>query len=672
MRVRGCVGALVLLVPLVLWCSGAARASGAAGATGAAGAAGAQQPVFRTSADLVTVPVSVRASGTPVAGLKPEDFLVLDNGVPQKITSVEGEAVPADITIVVETSLAMKDYIGSISDQVKRIAAMLRPTDRLEVLGVDTYVEPLLSLKPAAEQPPIGRLRVGGLASINDAMVAALLREPDRERPHLVIVISDTIDSMSTTEMTTVRDVAKQSGATLVIAWVTLSLTDGPPPPPWYTSAEREGKAVTAPISGGKGPTIGNGRSVDRSRYWIPHYSPPPGRPLAAFDPLSQAAEESGGALHPPGVFTDRSAAAIFKKVFDDYRHSYVIRYNAEGVARDGWHEIVVTTPRTPSYELHARKGYLVEAPPRVNRASATPGSLLALYDAEAADDEAGVEKAIRWNRSSRDAMQLLSDFKAGVHAFPGEPRREFVLALQLAESTLPMPYTNVRASTYDLLARYSRLVRQVSGDDEFEKDWMAAALALSEAPVRPADAQKLLESAIKRFPDEPRFLLAKAMLADQQAQAKTADAVIGFYDAATMSEFTRDEARVRKARLLNRLGRNAEALANVDAVTAIQNDQTLQFWRELIRAKILDDLGRLSDAIAGFRAALAIAPEAQSARMGLMTSLARNGQTADALVVAEAIQTAGADADDPWWRYWQADYRFFPNLLARMKGLAK
>jgi hypothetical protein len=154
--VRGCAGALVL------GCSGALLNG--------------QQPVFRTSADLVTVPVSVRANGTPVGGLKPADFVVLDNGVPQKVQSLEGEAVPADITLVVESGYAMRNYIGTVSDQVAKISKMVRPLDRLEVISIDTYVEQLLPLKPAAEQPALGRLTVGRFTSSNDAMVAALLR----------------------------------------------------------------------------------------------------------------------------------------------------------------------------------------------------------------------------------------------------------------------------------------------------------------------------------------------------------------------------------------------------------------------------------------------------------------------------------------------------------------
>jgi VWFA-related protein len=652
----------------------------------------AQRPVFRTAADLVTVPVMVRVSGTPVGGLTPDDFLVLDNGVPQKVQSLEGEAVPADITILVETSLAMKAYMGPLAEQVRKISAMARPADRLEVIGIDTYVEPLLPLKAAAEQSPLGRLRVGGLASVNDALVAALLREPDTERPHLIIAITDTVDTMSMTEMTTVRDVAKQSGATLVIAWVTMSI-DAVGGTSWYTTSEREKQAVAAPIMpppptdatvarSQHEPSIGNGRSVDRARYWVPHYTPPAGRKISAFDTLTEAAETTGGALHPPGVFTDRSAAAIFEKLFNDYRRSYILRYAAEGVARDGWHDITVTTPKYPSYQLRARKGYFVETPKApVDRATLPPGSLLALAAAADAGDAGAIEDTLRQNRTSADLLKLLKEFKAGGAAFPTAPRREFVLALDAAESALPSSNSLVLAAVYEHLNRYSQSVRQVSGRDGFEKDWFAAALGLVQARLRPDDAGKLVEAATKRFRDEPRFVLARAVIADQTLHLKKsggalaerdAAAVSADYDAAMASALTRDEAAIRKAWLLHRLSRPADGLAALDQTGPIDADPTLRYWRELIRGTLLDDLGRLPDAAAAFRSALAIAPDAQSARIGLMTSLARSGRVDEARIVAEAIAAAPPESDDPWWDYWKADYRFFPGLMARMRGAMK
>ena len=89
---------------------------------------------------------------------------------------------------------------------------------------------------------------------------------------------------------------------------------------------------------------------------------PPAPHTIDDFDLLRKTAEETGGALHEPGVFTDRTAAAIFEKLYNEYRESYLLRYMPQGVRREGWHDIRVTIPAYPSYTIHARRGYAVDA----------------------------------------------------------------------------------------------------------------------------------------------------------------------------------------------------------------------------------------------------------------------------------------------------------------------
>src|SRR5437867_6152524 len=48
-----------------------------------------QQPTFRTEANYVRVDVFPTANGTPVADLRPEDFQIFEDGVPQRIEQFE-------------------------------------------------------------------------------------------------------------------------------------------------------------------------------------------------------------------------------------------------------------------------------------------------------------------------------------------------------------------------------------------------------------------------------------------------------------------------------------------------------------------------------------------------------------------------------------------------------
>jgi VWFA-related protein len=334
------------------------------------------RPVFRSGTDVVTVPVSIRSNGTPVAGLTPSDFVVLDNGVPQTVEVEIGETVPADITLVVETSAAMAPYLKSIEGQMRKIASMIRPDDRLEVLEASTYVGELVPLRSGAARDTLPALMPAGLSSINDALVAALLREPDASRPHLIIALSDTIDTMSATTMKTVRDVAKYSSSILTIAWITMDLLPQLLEPPFArASSERAASqrggatAITVPpielYGGVMHNTVGgsgsNNRTEPWTRGWHPHYDPPVGRRVTAFDPLKDAAEMTGGKLYLPGVFADRTASVIFDKLYSDYRQRYVLRYTATGVTPDGWHDVTVTVPKIANAEIDAKRGYFVE-----------------------------------------------------------------------------------------------------------------------------------------------------------------------------------------------------------------------------------------------------------------------------------------------------------------------
>ena len=55
---------------------------------------------------------------------------------------------------------------------------------------------------------------------------------------------------------------------------------------------------------------------------------------------------------------SDDSVSRVFKAMLDDFRASYVLQYVPQGVAPDGWHDVVVTVTKHPKYEIRARKGF--------------------------------------------------------------------------------------------------------------------------------------------------------------------------------------------------------------------------------------------------------------------------------------------------------------------------
>ena len=207
---------------------------------------------------------------------------------------------------------------------------------------------------------------------------------------------------------------------------------------------------------------------------------------------------------------------------------------------------------------------------------------------------------------------------------------------------------------------------------------------------VRSAFAQPLVAHALSRFPDEPRFVLARAIVTDQgwpigtavsstklykpvrPTDAHITDVIAQYSDAIAHAE-TAPEARVRLAWFLHRIGRHQEAMVHLDAV-ANENglDASMRYAYRLFRGHVLAALAKPAEAIGMYREALALAPDAQSARVSIMNVMIRSGDRRGAEQMAEQIQTTAADAVDPWWQYIQGDFRLYPVALARLREMAR
>ena len=100
-----------------------------------------QQPVFRTNVDVVRLDVSVINGQAPVAGLTRDQFVVVDNGVPQTVDSVQLENVPLSLTLLLDTSESMRgDRISHLIAGSKALINALRPQDETALL---TFSEPI-------------------------------------------------------------------------------------------------------------------------------------------------------------------------------------------------------------------------------------------------------------------------------------------------------------------------------------------------------------------------------------------------------------------------------------------------------------------------------------------------------------------------------------------------
>lgn len=637
----------------------------------------APQPVFRATTDLVTIDVAVRSSGKPVGGLGRNDFVLLDNGVRQTIDVVELEAVPVDITVLLEATEDDASHVNDLLGQAKQIAALARPTDRVRVMRIGSYVSDLVPLQPAATMPPLPPVVGTGIPSAHDGLAAALLRQVDPDRRHLIIAITDGIDAMSALDAGTVRELARRSTATLYIEQVDVAQGPGSFPPIYIGTRERlaHARCATSYVCTPPRP------------YWRPFDD-------EQFDVLKEAAQATGGDLYVPGIFTNRTASAVFEKAFEDYRRSYLLRFTPQGVSREGWHDVTVTAPAYPALEIKARRGYALDAPakpatpaapapnpvvgaatrPRTARVLFTLDDLTSAYEAGAyADVAAALEVHPR-------LADVFRDLERSGNPWPGNPRREATFVIELAHAGLQSPSRPLHDAAVQLLDHERKLLRDPLdlGPDPYERYWFWTAIMVLDAANLQGAALAFVDHALERFPDEPRFVLARAFLSDQRRALDILTStgpsltfvqnVAELYDKAIAHDITANEARLRKARLLHRAGFEIDALALLDAAQDDPQDAGLTYLRHLFRAQALDGLGRGVDATNEYRVALTLALDAQSARVGLMIGLLRQGDRASAEALAEAIQSAPTDTVDPWWSYWLGDYRFYDDAIRRLR----
>jgi tetratricopeptide (TPR) repeat protein len=289
--------------------------------------------------------------------------------------------------------------------------------------------------------------------------------------------------------------------------------------------------------------------------------------------------------------------------------------------------------------------------------------------------------------RQVADAEKLMKEFVDGGNPWPATPYREAAFAIELAEPGLFSSRGPVRDQAEALLARHTRFIRHPLEPQEFERLWHYAVLTLLQATLRPNVLDVFAGRALDRFPDEPRFLLARAIAADQRTAAggplrwaspnpatvASVEAAKALYELVLGRPEVSTEARIRLAFLLHRQGKNDEALIRLDEAAARPiEDGMLRYLHQLFRGQVLADLNRVDESLAAYRAALAILPSAQSARVAIMNTLYKQGDRAGAEALAEQVQTEPVGLMDPWWIYWQGQYRLHLQVMARLREVAR
>ena len=310
---------LVALMPIFSVTSAASREQSAGTAASASDATSRAPDYsrFKSGVDLVSLDVCVKDStGRLLNGLTADNFLVSENGKPQRISFVlPSGTVPLTALLLIDVSHSMYGpKLKRALEAATQFAELLGPEDRLEILAFNRSSHRIHTFGDSAAQvrralsSSIGAILSSstGTTALYDALLVSandLLRARDetlQETREVIIVLSDGEDTSSRIGFEEVVPVIRRSGALVY----SLSL-----------------------------------RANDRGEW------------LGASWPLSVLARDTGA--RAVGIPSLDALTELYGDIYAEARHLYRIGYVSNDERRDGqWRTVSV---RVRSRDAHAR-----------------------------------------------------------------------------------------------------------------------------------------------------------------------------------------------------------------------------------------------------------------------------------------------------------------------------
>ena len=186
-----------------------------------------QQPTFRSEVNAVVVDASVRdRSRRAVTNLRPADFVVTDNGVPQEVDNVSFGKLPIDVTVALDVSYSVT---GAVLERLRRAVGQLmrdlRREDRLKLILFNMRVTRIVDFTtdPEVVDRAIRTATAGGGTALLDAISVALVSASAQERRQLIVFFTDGNDTTSVTAPGTLTTVAQRTRGTLTFVMPALT-----------------------------------------------------------------------------------------------------------------------------------------------------------------------------------------------------------------------------------------------------------------------------------------------------------------------------------------------------------------------------------------------------------------------------------------------------------------
>ena len=291
------------------------------------------RPQFKAAVDLVPLDICVRdASGQFVPDLSAEDFLILENGKPQRVSFlVPSSAVPLNAVLLIDMSHSMYGpKLNRALEAARQFATLLAPGDRLQVIAFNRQMMRLHGFDDDPAQMPSTLTSSMGaaLASIGSTGSTALYDA-------LLVATNDLVKS--------------RGGALPETRDVIIVLSDG------EDTSSRVGFEEVLPVVRRSGVLV----------YSVSLRASERGEWLGASWPMLQLARDTGArALGIPRL---EALPELYREIDAELRHLYRLAYVSNDTRRDGqWRTISVRVPSRDA-RVSTRAGYYA---PRTARSS--------------------------------------------------------------------------------------------------------------------------------------------------------------------------------------------------------------------------------------------------------------------------------------------------------------
>lgn len=301
-------------------------------------------PSFRSDATTVTVEVSVLDNkGNFIPGIPRGNFRVLEDGVPQNISSFGIGEGDMTVCMVIEFSNLYQRYWSETWYQTLTAAygflETLKPTDYVAVVAYDLRPEILsdFSTDKRKAMEAMQRLRIAAFSESNlfDALTDTAERMSDIEGRKAIVLIASGVDTFSKLTFDKTRKIIQNAGVPVYAIGLMQALRE------WYDAY------------GMMGP-------IQRLDF------------LQADNQMRTFARESGGQAYFPRFYGE--FPSIFQAIANSLRNQYTMTYTPSNQARDGKFrniKVELVNPATGEplritdqkgkpmkYSIMAKKGY--------------------------------------------------------------------------------------------------------------------------------------------------------------------------------------------------------------------------------------------------------------------------------------------------------------------------